>query len=68
MRSFAARHSTDKRSLLLIAPGWIKTDMGGPDASYTIEEAIPRVVDTILAQTNKSGLQYLDQFGATVPW
>jgi len=68
MRSFAARHSKDSRSLLLIAPGWIKTDMGGPNATYSTEEAIPRVVDTINAQEGKSGLQYLDQFGKVVPW
>ena len=35
MRSYAARHSEDARSLLLIAPGWIKTDMGGSDARYS---------------------------------
>ncbi len=68
MRSFAARHSQDNRSLLLMAPGWVRTDMGGPDARYSIEESIPRVVDTINAQANKSGLQYLDQFGKVVRW
>ena len=68
MRSFAARHSQDHRSLLLIAPGWIRTDMGGPEARYSIEESIPRVVDTINAQADKSGLQYLDQFGKMVRW
>jgi NAD(P)-dependent dehydrogenase (short-subunit alcohol dehydrogenase family) len=68
MRSFAARHSEDSRSLLLIAPGWIRTEMGGPDARYSIEEAIPRVVDTIVAQAGKVGLQYLDQFGKVVRW
>ena len=68
MRSYAARHSEDARSLLLIAPGWIKTDMGGSDARYSVEEAIPRIVDTINAQANKSGLQYLDQFGKAVRW
>jgi NAD(P)-dependent dehydrogenase (short-subunit alcohol dehydrogenase family) len=68
MRSFAARHSEDTRSLLLIAPGWVRTDMGGPDARYSIEESIPRVVDTMIAQADKSGLQYLDQFGKVVRW
>jgi NAD(P)-dependent dehydrogenase (short-subunit alcohol dehydrogenase family) len=68
MRSFAARHSQDNRPLLLIAPGWVRTDMGGSDGRYSIEEAIPRVVDTINAQTNKRGLQYLDQFGKVVRW
>ena len=68
MRSFAARNPGDRRTLLLIAPGWIRTDMGGPQGVYSVEEAIPRVVDTIIAQSGKSGLQYLDQFGKTVRW
>lgn len=68
MRSFAARHSQDNRSLLLMAPGWVRTDLGGPDAPYSIEESIPRVVDTINAQAGKSGLQYLDRFGKAVRW
>jgi len=68
MRSFAAKHPEDSRSLLLIAPGWIRTELGGPYATYSIEEAIPRVVDTIVAQTGKVGLQYLDQFGKVVRW
>ena len=68
MRSYAARHSQDTRSLLLIAPGWIRTDMGGSDARYSIEESIPRIVETINAQANKSGLQYLDQFSEVVRW
>ena len=68
MRSYAARHSQDTRSLLLIAPGWIRTNMGGPEARYSIEESVPRVVETINAQADKSGLQYLDQFGKVVRW
>lgn len=68
MRSFAARHSPATRSLLLIAPGWIRTDMGGSEGQYSVEEAIPRVVDTIVAQAGKAGLQYLDQFGKVVNW
>jgi NAD(P)-dependent dehydrogenase (short-subunit alcohol dehydrogenase family) len=68
MRSFAARHSEDTRSLLLIAPGWIKTDMGGASAPFTIEDTVPQIVETIIAQAGKRGLQYLDRFGKAVNW
>jgi NAD(P)-dependent dehydrogenase (short-subunit alcohol dehydrogenase family) len=68
MRSFAARHAGDPRCLLLIAPGWVRTDMGGPDAELSVEESIPRVVDTIASQAGRAGLRYLDYRGRTVSW
>jgi NAD(P)-dependent dehydrogenase (short-subunit alcohol dehydrogenase family) len=68
MRSFAARHRGDSRSLLLIAPGWVRTDMGGAQAALSVEESIPCVVDVVGAQTGRGGLQYLNYRGETVPW
>ena len=68
MRSFSARHKEDPRTFLLMAPGWVRTDMGGPRARLSVEESIPNLVNTIEAQFGKPGLQYLDYLGRTVPW
>jgi NAD(P)-dependent dehydrogenase (short-subunit alcohol dehydrogenase family) len=68
MRSFAARHAGDTRTLLLIAPGWVRTDMGGPDAPLSVEESVRGVADTIARQFGKRGLHYLDYRGETVRW
>jgi NAD(P)-dependent dehydrogenase (short-subunit alcohol dehydrogenase family) len=67
MRSFVARRAQE-RTFLLMAPGWIKTDMGGPEAKFSIQEVMPQIVDTIIAQAGKKGLQYLNRFGETVRW
>ncbi len=68
MRSYAARHYDTSRSLLLMAPGWVKTDLGGPDARLTISDSIPNLVTTVDAQRGRAGLQYLDYLGQTVAW
>jgi NAD(P)-dependent dehydrogenase (short-subunit alcohol dehydrogenase family) len=68
MRSFAARHADSRRTLLLMAPGWVRTEMGGPNARLGIEESIPKLVDVLDAQAGKPGLQFLDYRGLTVPW
>ena len=68
MRSYAARHADSKRALVLMAPGWIRTELGGPHAPFTIEETIPQLVDTLIAQQGTPGLRFIDRFGETVPW
>jgi NAD(P)-dependent dehydrogenase (short-subunit alcohol dehydrogenase family) len=68
MRSFSARHAGDPRPFLIIAPGWVRTDMGGPNAILDVETSMRTVVDTIIAQSGKPGLQYLNYDGRTLPW
>lgn len=68
MRSLAARPTMKARPLVTMAPGWIKTALGGPDAPYTIEETIPLLVNVLLEKQQRPGLEYLDFRGNTVPW
>ncbi|WP_197381913.1 SDR family NAD(P)-dependent oxidoreductase [Mycolicibacterium mengxianglii] len=68
MRSYAARNADDTRTLLLINPGWVRTELGGPDALLSIDQSIPGVVDTLQRHAGEPGLQFLDFQDEVVPW
>jgi NAD(P)-dependent dehydrogenase (short-subunit alcohol dehydrogenase family) len=68
MRSFAARHAGGSRAMVLMAPGWVRTDMGGAEAPLTIEDSVPNLVNVLMGVQGQAGLQYLDYMGRTVPW
>jgi hypothetical protein len=68
MRSFAARHAGSSRAMVLMAPGWVRTEMGGPEGRLSIEESIPNLVNGLLSKQTRPGLEYLDYRGHTVPW
>ncbi len=68
MRSFAARHANSPRAMVLMAPGWVRTDLGGPNARLGIEDSVPNLVDVLLSKLGTPGLHYVDYLGRTVPW
>jgi NAD(P)-dependent dehydrogenase (short-subunit alcohol dehydrogenase family) len=68
MRSFAARRSADPRALFVIHPGWVRTDMGGPQADLSVSESVSGIADVIANNTGQPGLRFLDYRGRTVRW
>jgi NAD(P)-dependent dehydrogenase (short-subunit alcohol dehydrogenase family) len=68
VRSFAATHGTD-RAVLLICPGWAKTEMGGPLATVEVSDSVDgiyRLVDGAAPGTD--GAIFRDYSGETLPW
>ena len=53
---------------IMLAPGWVQTDMGGPNATFTPEEAISRVRKVIAGATAKDSGRFIDNDGSDYPW
>jgi NAD(P)-dependent dehydrogenase (short-subunit alcohol dehydrogenase family) len=68
MASYAGRHAAEGQALVLMAPGWIRTELGGANAPFSVEDAMPQIIDVLIAQQDAAGLRYLDRNGQTVPW
>ncbi|MFI0153499.1 SDR family oxidoreductase [Streptomyces lydicus] len=68
MRSYAARYADASHTLLLMCPGHVRTELGGPDAPLTIDQSIPGVADTIDRHGAEPGLKFLDYQDQPVPW
>lgn len=68
MKAFAARHPDDPRALLLVAPGWVRTEMGGGEAILEISDSIPLVVDMVERNAGIPGLRFADRHGEILPW
>ena len=68
VKCYAARRPHDSRGTLLIAPGWVRTGTGGPDALLSVEESIPLVASLLEANLGTPGLRFVDRFNQTISW
>ncbi|MCP2092060.1 UNVERIFIED_ORG: NAD(P)-dependent dehydrogenase (short-subunit alcohol dehydrogenase family) [Paraburkholderia sediminicola] len=67
LRSFVAR-AGGQRSFLALMPGWVKTDMGGPEALVEVSDSVRGLADVIAQHAGKQGLLFVDYQGNTIHW
>ncbi|XP_028651982.1 C-factor-like [Erpetoichthys calabaricus] len=51
-----------------VNPGWVNTDMGGPQAHLTKEESIDNILKVISNLSEKDNGGFLNHTGETLPW
>jgi NAD(P)-dependent dehydrogenase (short-subunit alcohol dehydrogenase family) len=67
-RSFAGQHAGAGWGIVLMHPGWVRTDLGGRRAPLDVATSARGMVAVIEAQLGRRGCFFLDHTGATVPW
>ena len=53
---------------LLIHPGWVKTDMGGPNAAIDVQTSVSGMRETFESLTLDRSGSYVNYDGKTIPW
>ena len=55
-------------SLLLIHPGWVETDMGGPRAPVQAQESVKGILERVDEQTLDLSGRFVEYTGRKLPW
>ncbi|HEX8233456.1 MAG TPA: SDR family oxidoreductase [Caulobacteraceae bacterium] len=67
-RSFAARHTQERLTVLSLHPGWVRTEIGGPNAPLDVETSVRGLADVVEAARGTGVHRFLDYTGAEIPW
>jgi NAD(P)-dependent dehydrogenase (short-subunit alcohol dehydrogenase family) len=67
-RALALDWAGEPVSLVLLHPGWVQTDMGGPNAPLPPAESVSGLRQVIAGITPASSGAFLGHRGETIPW
>ena len=67
-RSFAASLGGRRVTVLAVAPGWVRTDMGGRSASLSVEESVRGIVDMLESRAGTGRHGFVDYRGREMEW
>jgi NAD(P)-dependent dehydrogenase (short-subunit alcohol dehydrogenase family) len=67
-RSFVAGLVGQEITVLSLHPGWVRTDMGGPNGDIDVETSVTGLADVVAAQAGAGGHRFLDYTGKVLPW
>ncbi len=67
-RNLAHDLKLDGITSVVINPGWVQTDMGGPDATLPVSESVRRMLGIIDKLTIERTGQFLNHTGDTYEW
>lgn len=63
-----AQHDYPQARLLAMHPGWVQTEMGGPNATLTVAQSVTQMRHTLAHITPAQSGAFLSFDGSTIPW
>ena len=67
MQGLATDLAADRIPVALVDPGWVQTDMGGPNASITVDESCTGLAD-VVEKAGGGGYRFVNYKGETIPF
>jgi NAD(P)-dependent dehydrogenase (short-subunit alcohol dehydrogenase family) len=66
----SAAHDLARKGIAVVAlhPGWVRTDMGGPNGELSVEESVAALKRNLANVTLADSGRLIDIDGSTIPW
>ncbi len=68
LRSLAVRKGDRRICYLAVDPGWVLTDMGGPEAPLDVDTSTRGIADMLEARRGQAGVAFVTHENKVVPW
>ena len=68
MKSLAGDLKSEGITVVVLHPGWVRTDMGGPDASIEAPESVTGMRAVIAGLKESDSGRFLNYDGTEIPW
>jgi NAD(P)-dependent dehydrogenase (short-subunit alcohol dehydrogenase family) len=65
---WSAEFGAEGFTCTVLHPGWVRTDMGGPNATYSPEESVAGLIKVIEGLTPEYNGKFYDLEGQPIPW